>query len=452
MDLLHFFERVYVVSLPRRPDRLAGFQEALRKAAWPFKTPEVFPAIDGQKVPHPPRWTQGGGAWGCLMSHQTLIQKCLNENVQSVLLMEDDALPCTDFTTHVTGYLSHLPQNWQMLYLGGQHLYAQHHPPQAVNEWVVRPFNVNRTHAFALTRSGMKAVYLHLLRCDWHPRHHIDHHLGRLHGSRAINVYCPTYWLIGQAQGKSNIAGRVFAQDRFWQPAKNTIQQPPPVVPFVAVVGLHSSGSSAIAGVCWHLGVYMGGKLTGFYGNNPNKRCGFEADELQRLCHAAAPFPSAQMPNRPATQTSLEHFIRRIHREATAKGQLAGGKFPTLCQMGDMLQAICGDQLRIIHCDRPLDDSIASLRRRQAQIGGRHPPKMYDANQRWLWEGKQKLLAAIPPERKLDVSYNRLTSHPDEVVEEIRQFLNISSTPEQISKAIASVRPDAQHIGKAVPA
>ena len=62
--------------------------------------------------------------------------------------------------------------------------------------------------------------------------------------------------------------------------------------PFALVLGLHSSGSSAMAGVVHHLGVHLGTNMGGFYGNDPEKSCGFEELELVRLCEEIIPFPS----------------------------------------------------------------------------------------------------------------------------------------------------------------
>lgn len=279
IDLKTFFERCYVVNLDRRSDRYADFCQ--RCLDWPFVEIQRAAAVDGRLVPHARWWSAGGGAWGCYRSHAGLIEKCLNENVRSVLLMEDDAFLCDNFTDRARAFLENVPADWQMLYLGGQHLFAKIHPPQKINDWVFQPHNVNRTHAFALSREGMKIAYRHLYQHDWRKHHHIDHHFGRMHMTQKIIVYTPGEWLVGQAEGKSNISGRKF-DTRFW-PAAAKYQggDAKPAKPrqspyFLAIVGLHSSGSSAIAGVCYHLGVHLGNKLSGYYGNKPNKSCGFE--------------------------------------------------------------------------------------------------------------------------------------------------------------------------------
>jgi hypothetical protein len=46
---------------------------ALRDCRWPFKQPVVFEAVDGSVVPPPEGWQSGPGAWGCMKSHQLVL-------------------------------------------------------------------------------------------------------------------------------------------------------------------------------------------------------------------------------------------------------------------------------------------------------------------------------------------------------------------------------------------
>jgi hypothetical protein len=123
----------------------------------------------------------------------------------------DDAGFVPDFVEHLNAYVRELPEDWGLAYLGGQHLYAAKHPPKKISDRVYRPYNVNRTHAFMVRgRATMKALYRHLNWNDWHLKHHIDHHLGRLTQRRyealvqgknvekeSIPVYTPDRWLVG---------------------------------------------------------------------------------------------------------------------------------------------------------------------------------------------------------------------------------------------------------------
>lgn len=441
MDLSKFFEKVYCVNLSRRPDRWASIQGQLSPANWPFVKPERVPAIDGKLVHPPGWWKQGGGAWGCYRSHLRMIEFALNSGISSILLLEDDALLVPDFKTRVAEFLRNVPEDWDMLYLGGQHLHINQHPPKRINEWVYQPWNVNRTHAFALQGRMLQVVYNHLLRQDWSKGHHIDHHLGRLHQARQHRIYCPKEWLIGQAEGKSNISGKE-PPNRFWPAAEELATIDPNDTDFVAVVGLHSSGSSALAGVLYHLGVHLGNELGGFYGNKPGKDCGYEAKGLAQLCEGAIPFPAVEFKwKKTKVWNQLKKWIDQRRREALKRGTIAGGKYPMLCRMGNQLLNICGPRLRLIHAFRPLEESIASVIRRS---GKKFPPEKLEAHQRWLWEGKEQLLAQVPD--NLAVHYSRLLEAPEEEISRIVEYLGLHPTPEQVAAAVASVKPEKRHI------
>jgi hypothetical protein len=51
---------------------------------------------------------------------------------------------------------------------------------------------------------------------DKNTARHIDHQLEHAHRRKAWNVYCPERWIVGQAEGKSDIAGK-HQKKRIWQ-------------------------------------------------------------------------------------------------------------------------------------------------------------------------------------------------------------------------------------------
>ena len=159
-------------------------------------------------------------AWGCYKSHLNLIEQCVNEDVASILIFEDDAEFVDQFAEKVNQFIKHLPEGWQqnsMVYFGGQHLHTKLNPPRKINDFVYQPYNVNRTHAFALCGQMIKTVYHHLIQTQsWWRGHHIDHHLGRFHQKRIHPVYVPHQWLVLQSADSSDISGKVFKQSRLW--------------------------------------------------------------------------------------------------------------------------------------------------------------------------------------------------------------------------------------------
>ena len=123
MNLKNYFDRVVVISLRRRSDRLKRMQARMREVGWPFATPEVFDAIDGGSgtVPCPKRWISGGGAYGCQQSHIQVLQRALMDKVESILVLEDDCEFRPTFKKDVQKFVGSVPSDWEALMIGGQH-------------------------------------------------------------------------------------------------------------------------------------------------------------------------------------------------------------------------------------------------------------------------------------------------------------------------------------------
>jgi hypothetical protein len=208
-------------------------------------------------------------------------------------------------------------------------------------------------------------------------------------------------------------------------------------VPFVAVIGLHRSGSSCLAGVLHNLGVHMGEMLTGYEPTG-----GFEAAELMRICESAYPFPSTEAAL-PQTRivAELSRYVAEVCTTAAGLGsRLAGGKYPQLCAMGAGLRYACGEQLRIVHIDRPLEESIASLKERSRGETGFLAAGDAEVEhlQRWLWHEKQQFLEQVS---HVDVTYADLLAAPRREVERVASWLELTPSEEAITKAVEHVRP-----------
>lgn len=216
------FERTFVISLLFREDRLNDFFKQTRSLGIP--DPEVWPAIHGDTCNPPDIWTAGNGAWGCYRSHMNILEYCLNNRIGSYLVFEDDAKFLPTYTEDLHIFQESVPEDWQQVYLGGQLHHEYTHPPIKLNEHVYRPFNVNRTHAFAISRKGMLPAYQHLTNLPFHSEEHIDHHLGRWHEDPQTKVYCPAKWLVGQMGDSSNISGRVEPATFFSNPDSHSLK------------------------------------------------------------------------------------------------------------------------------------------------------------------------------------------------------------------------------------
>ena len=205
------FERVYVINLKRRPDRRRRLEQLMKDTKWPFKKPIWFDAVDGSKVPPGNGFISGGGAWGCRQSWSRILEECLNEEVKSVLVLEDDAVWRDDFASQVKGFFDRVPSDWECVFLGGQNMAT----PRIIVDGVGRSKNTQRTHAIGLRGGGIRKAYHCMVTSD----RHIDHRFGPESG-RWTTTYQPVPFLIGQDSTQSDISGRKD-HARFWASPKN---------------------------------------------------------------------------------------------------------------------------------------------------------------------------------------------------------------------------------------
>jgi hypothetical protein len=247
----------------------------------------------------------------------------------------------------------------------------------------------------------------------------------------------------GHVSGVITAAGRGEPRDaRADIPARSI-----PRDAFVAIVGTQSSGSSAVAGVLYHLGLFLGNKFEGRYGNNPDTSCGFEAVGLALICKTSIPELCTSFVVSPEkAEKQLQAWILARVAEARNKGLIAGGKNPGLCRMGDFLQRICGDKLLVVNCERPLEESIRSLTRIKQTDGtaALDVPRVRE-HQEWLYAGKARLLQEIPADRQITVDHEQLLQDPRREVLRLTTFLNLKPTPAQIEKACNCIKPKERH-------
>ena len=209
-----WFDRVACISLDRRPDRWESFAQSIDRSDWPFRMPERFSAIDGAECDVPPGWQAGPGAWGCRESHLALMRDTIESGVSSILILEDDAEPVQDFRKAIVDFQQALPDNWQCLFLGGEHSTR----PEKVTETAWRCTATTRTHCFGLREPFLSSFYTFLSDPETLRQNksgHIDHAIRDFmqHGRHAI--YCPNPWLIAQAAGHSDIFNRTFQRRMF---------------------------------------------------------------------------------------------------------------------------------------------------------------------------------------------------------------------------------------------
>jgi hypothetical protein len=187
---------------------------------WPFACPHSIRGIRGQLTGAPPDFTAPPGAWGCWRSHLRLWEDMLNHPHPGLVIFEQDVIFRDWHGIH--DFLAAVPPDWDLIYLGGQHL-APRLPvslpsPSVLSSPVCRGANINRTHAYLVRNTPRtQAAYWRLATMQAEPRcrQHLDYILGGLIQRGQLTAYCPARWFCGQAGGISTITGKTYP-DRWW--------------------------------------------------------------------------------------------------------------------------------------------------------------------------------------------------------------------------------------------
>lgn len=189
MQLNDIFERIVVINLDRRPDRLAEFDEQAKRIGLKYERHSAFDA-QGQ-VDN--RGRKMRGITACTRSHYDVLTKAMDDGVERLFIFEDDANFVDNFNEEFEKTWAEVPEDWDIFY-GGLWL----HSFRKISERLVRPDDSYSAHAYGIDRKAMEAVHRQISGRDI-----IDIELSHLH--RSLNTYCPKPALVYQRPSYSDL-------------------------------------------------------------------------------------------------------------------------------------------------------------------------------------------------------------------------------------------------------
>ena len=209
------FDRIAIISLPERRERRERLLKNLTSTG--LATPEDLTwveAVDGRKENLPAWWQEGAGAWGCRHSQLKVLRDAQKDGLNSVLILEDDAVFHSRSSEWLTDVMAALPEDWDQFFLGGQFT----EPPKASAHPLILIGNgITRTHAYAVHRKIFQRL-INIVSDDQeyqqNPTWHVDHQYR--HHQNKWNTYAPAWWLAGQEEGETDIAKGKLPR-RWWQ-------------------------------------------------------------------------------------------------------------------------------------------------------------------------------------------------------------------------------------------
>jgi len=209
-----YFDRVVILSLNNEEGKKRS-ERAIRelKDKNLSQNAIVYRAVDGRICRPPDWWPAGQGAWGCLQSHNRMVQDALQDQCKSILIIEDDAIWQSNAYDLAKQVLEELPDDWGQLYLGGQHRGAFGPTKIPGKDSIVVANSIHRTHCYALNAKIMRKFLKHIMDFPEYSRafkesdqrRHIDHQLEEAHRNKLWKTYASSWWLAGQGENKSHI-------------------------------------------------------------------------------------------------------------------------------------------------------------------------------------------------------------------------------------------------------
>lgn len=152
MRLFDYFDKVYCINLDRRIDRLENFQSEVTK--FNLGNYERFSAKDGKNINLPELQTRlNPGEVGVILSNLEIIKDAREKNYNKILIVEDDCI-FSEEVLNVDKYFEVLPEDWEMLYMGGNHNTHMGVPaPIIINDKILKLHSTYSAHFI-----GMKST------------------------------------------------------------------------------------------------------------------------------------------------------------------------------------------------------------------------------------------------------------------------------------------------------
>lgn len=137
-----YFDKIFCINRDWRTDRWEDCLKEFEK--FNLTKVERFQAYDHAKIDG---WVGGNG--GCVASHRALLDIIAYEKWPRVLILEDDfKIVHEDFHQRFDAMIGDVPNDWQMLYLGGHY---QEKPQYRVSRRVIRIGGMMTTSSYAVT-------------------------------------------------------------------------------------------------------------------------------------------------------------------------------------------------------------------------------------------------------------------------------------------------------------
>lgn len=146
MKLVDLSDSIYVINLKEREDRRIHIISELKKIECDNYV--IFEAIDGKKIPNNTKLKSG--MFGLINTYLSLYEKWKQTKKNNILIVEDDCVFVPKFNDRLELYVNNIPQDWEMMYFGGNHNYHMGNKTEKINEHCIKLSNTYSAHCVIL--------------------------------------------------------------------------------------------------------------------------------------------------------------------------------------------------------------------------------------------------------------------------------------------------------------
>lgn len=188
---LSAIDKIYCINLDKREDRWEESKIELDKLNLTDSTTR-FSAIDGSLIENKTRLL--AGEYGINLTHIKLLEEAIENGYENILIFEDDIQFINDYE-NINSYLSEVPYDWDMVYLGGNHI----HPPRPITNRIGKIEVTYAVHAIIVNRRIFHLLVHHLKG--------LELQLDVIYTNLKLNSYTFRPSLVTQRAGFSDIQG-----------------------------------------------------------------------------------------------------------------------------------------------------------------------------------------------------------------------------------------------------
>lgn len=146
MCLNKISNNIFVINLKKRTDRLKHIQNELDKIN--CDSYHLIEAVDGREINQPAMIRYG--ALGLVMTYFKIYEQIKNNPTEEIILVEDDCVFSENFCENLDYFLNELPNDWNIIYFGGNHNPTLAPPPVKLTNHVSKVHHTYSAHCVVL--------------------------------------------------------------------------------------------------------------------------------------------------------------------------------------------------------------------------------------------------------------------------------------------------------------